>query len=600
MGKLGVGCVLALVALPVAAQRGTLDTYRAAPTPEDDFHVARPTDLGHLDWGAHLHLDYALNPLVWEDELGDSSTERFAVVEHQLVGTVGVALGLVDRLVVYAALPFVLAETGEDSDRVVALSAMPADGAALGDVRIGARLRLFGDDDDRGALALQATLSVPSATGTYAGESSVSVLPMLLGEIRFGPARLDLNFGALIRERSSHPDTNLVFRHELHAAAGLAVRVWQAEDPRTMLELLAQARIGTQAQDLFSRNFTHGEWLLGPRFTHGTGARVALGLGTALARGAGSPDFRAVLMVGWATPEELEQPHPCADDPEDLDGFEDDDGCNDPDNDRDGILDVDDECPMIPENMNDWEDTDGCPDEIPDTDGDGILDPDDQCVDQPEDPDGFEDEDGCPDPDNDGDGVLDGADGCPLQAGPIENRGCPDGDRDEDTLIDRRDNCPDVPGPVENMGCPAEERQSVRIEDGILEILDTVYFRTDRDVIQRRSFALLDNVARVIIAHPEIGRVRVQGHTDSRGSRDHNLDLSNRRALSVVNYLVEHGVARERLDAVGYGPDRPVVENARTPAQHAENRRVIFEIVNLHGNDITTTSSGPTADEIDR
>ena len=95
-------------------------------------------------------------------------------------------------------------------------------------------------------------------------------------------------------------------------------------------------------------------------------------------------------------------------------------------------------------------------------------------------------------------------------------KGCPDPDRDNDTVVDRLDNCPDEPGPVENQGCKL--KQLVKIVEGKLEILDIVYFALNQAVIERRSYKLLDEVARVINAHPEITKLRVEGHTDSQGN----------------------------------------------------------------------------------
>jgi hypothetical protein len=111
-----------------------------------------------------------------------------------------------------------------------------------------------------------------------------------------------------------------------------------------------------------------------------------------------------------------------------MDGFEDRNGCPDPDNDRDTILDGVDTCPLEPEDMNGVHDDDGCP-EV-DTDGDGLLDPRDTCPHEPEDRDRFQDEDGCPDPDNDADGILDVRDRCPLEPEVVngfeDEDGCPD------------------------------------------------------------------------------------------------------------------------------------------------------------------------------
>jgi hypothetical protein len=118
----------------------------------------------------------------------------------------------------------------------------------------------------------------------------------------------------------------------------------------------------------------------------------------------------------------------CVDDPEDFDGFQDDDGCPDPDNDDDGVLDTDDRCPDEPEEKDGFQDDDGCPD--PDNDGDGVPDATDMCPNDPEDFDGFEDGDGCPDPDNDGDTVRDATDKCPNDPETVngfeDDDGCPD------------------------------------------------------------------------------------------------------------------------------------------------------------------------------
>ena len=92
------------------------------------------------------------------------------------------------------------------------------------------------------------------------------------------------------------------------------------------------------------------------------------------------------------------------------------------DRDGDGIPDDVDQCPRIPEDLDGFQDDDGCPDE--DNDGDGITDKLDKCPNEPEDRDGFEDDDGCPDPDNDKDGVPDLADKCPNEPG-VPPDGCP-------------------------------------------------------------------------------------------------------------------------------------------------------------------------------
>ena len=275
----------------------------------------------------------------------------------------------------------------------------------------------------------------------------------------------------------------------------------------------------------------------------------------------------------------------CPDDPEDYDGFEDEDGCPDPDNDKDGIPDELDSCPNDPETYNGYKDEDGCPDGVVrDRDGDGIPDDVDKCPDEPEDFDGFEDEDGCPDPDNDKDGIPDKVDLCPNDPedfdGFEDEDGCPDPDNDHDRIPDKLDKCPNEPetynGFEDEDGCP--DKGLVVVQRGKLEIMDKIYFETDKDEILPRSFPLLDQIAGTIKGHPEIKLIEVQGHADERGDDEHNLDLTDRRAHSVMRALEDRGVELGRLKARGYGETKPVC------TQHNEdcwskNRRVEFIII---------------------
>jgi OOP family OmpA-OmpF porin len=124
---------------------------------------------------------------------------------------------------------------------------------------------------------------------------------------------------------------------------------------------------------------------------------------------------------------------------------------------------------------------------------------------------------------------------------------------------------------------PAPQEAQVELSGERLEVQGSVSFDTDQDVIQARSFPLLDRVVAFLQAHPELTRVRIEGHTDAKGNRAHNLDLSRRRARAVVRYLAAHGVDEARLGSEGYGPDRPVTEN-ETAQGRARNRRVEFRV----------------------
>jgi outer membrane protein OmpA-like peptidoglycan-associated protein len=178
-------------------------------------------------------------------------------------------------------------------------------------------------------------------------------------------------------------------------------------------------------------------------------------------------------------------------------------------------------------------------------------------------------------PDVDGDGFADASDRCPTLAGLAENGGCPDRDRDGDGVVDRKDECPDLPGEAEHGGC--HKLVAVKFEVDRFTFKDTIHFATGSDVIKASSAPLLDGIATVIQAHPEIARIRVEGHTDSVGGRAYNKGLSDRRARSVVRALVGRGVAAERLEAAGVGLDRPIADN-RSRAGRALNRRVELRV----------------------
>jgi outer membrane protein OmpA-like peptidoglycan-associated protein len=229
-----------------------------------------------------------------------------------------------------------------------------------------------------------------------------------------------------------------------------------------------------------------------------------------------------------------------------------------------------------------------------DTDGDGIPDRIDKCPTEPEDFDGDEDEDGCPEPDKDadGDGIPDKADGCKDQPGPKEYEGCPD--RDGDQIPDNVDKCPDEPGPAETEGCPVPKEEQVVLESDNIRIKGNILYETGKAIIQKQSYPLLDDVAKVLRDNPDVGPVLVEGHTDNVGSRPYNLDLSNRRAQSVVDYLVSKGVKRERLRAAGYGFDRPVSTND-TPLGRAKNRRTAFRLINEDADAPDTHKTDPGA-----
>jgi outer membrane protein OmpA-like peptidoglycan-associated protein len=290
------------------------------------------------------------------------------------------------------------------------------------------------------------------------------------------------------------------------------------------------------------------------------------------------PSYGAHLTLGW-TRRLIEPDHDhdglvdihdrCPAAAEDMDSFEDGDGCPDPDNDADHLPDRFDACPNEPLAL------EGCP--VRDSDDDGIKNDIDKCPSQAEDKDGFEDADGCPDLDNDADGVTDSSDRCVIVA---EDRdefgdddGCPDPDNDADGIPDPQDKCPNHVGLAENNGCP----KTVEIKRDPI-ILQGLTFKSGSAVIAPSSYASLDRVWESLVDWPEVN-IEIQGYTDNRGSYESNRILSQKRADAVVQYLVDKGTSSFRLNAVGYGPENPIADNTSAEGR-ATNRRVEMRRVN--------------------
>lgn len=257
------------------------------------------------------------------------------------------------------------------------------------------------------------------------------------------------------------------------------------------------------------------------------------------------------------------------------------------DTDGDGVYDKDDACPEVAglEAFNGCPDADGdgiedskdaCPNEAgskemngcPDADGDGIADKDDACPNEA----GTAALNGCPDAD--GDGVADKDDKCPSEAGPAANNGCPWEDKDKDGVLDKDDKCPEVAGTVANNGCPEVTEE---VQKQLNDYARTILFDTGKSSIKAESTAVMVDIITILKEYPN-AKFTVEGHTDSVGSATLNQKLSESRALSVKEFLVEKGIGEFRLSAVGYGEDKPIATN-KTRAGRKQNRRVEINLV---------------------
>ena len=143
---------------------------------------------------------------------------------------------------------------------------------------------------------------------------------------------------------------------------------------------------------------------------------------------------------------------------------------------------------------------------------------------------------------------------------------------------------PDIildPEPEVEVAIAPEPEELVPAEEVVEEILQTldlsgITFLFGSEEITEQGTVILDEVVTILNEHPEFAVV-VEGHTDNVGDENINLDLSQRRAISVMNYLINQGIQAERLSAVGYGETNPITSND-TPEGRAENRRIDFEV----------------------
>ncbi len=536
--------------------------------------VESATNLAPMAWNMSLWLGASDDPLVVYSVVDGDRMRTSRLVDTRVGGDLVLSGGLTAWLELTASAPLVVFQD-RDATSDVAVNGMlePIGSFGLGDLRLAAKLRLLRQAKHGVDVAFIPALGLPTSSSDddYFGDASLALSPELAIGRSFGRVRVGLNLG--YRSRPYQHVGTLIVDDELSAHAGVGVKV------NDRVEWAVTSSLAVSASDpLATFNQNHAELLTGPivQFTR-VQAIAAAGVGAA--EGFGTPDMRFLLGMRYASKAKALPPL-----------VEKIVAAPDLDADDDGVPDVDDRCVNDPgpaENL-------GCPDV--DSDGDGLIDRKDQCVTEPEDADGFADEDGCPDLDNDEDGVPDTTDACPLEAGVAANNGCPDTDRDGDTVVDRLDTCPDEPGEVENGGC--KSKPMATITEGKIAIVETVYFKTDKAIIEKRSFKLLEAVSAVLTAHGGI-RVRIEGHTDSQGNDAYNKDLSQRRAEAVRAFLVEHGVDEARLDAKGFGEEVPVKDN-RTKAGRAANRRVEFVIVDAAGMDVKSESHGPQDDTIDR
>ncbi|MCB9597095.1 MAG: hypothetical protein H6719_30505 [Sandaracinaceae bacterium] len=465
------------------AQGRSLDIERFRPTADRNGYLGIP--------GTRTPGEWAFDASLWTGYSSETLTLRrldtdtlVPIVRHRMSGELALQLGILDRIAVSFHAPVVLWQEVDPEP----LDAGPAISAsAVRDAFLGARVRILGEgatpDHERTegeGLAVQVGMTLPwGLEQQLAGEGSPQLEGRVIGEFRF----LDFGVAAEVGYRHRFAEPRLLgvqFANEIFFGAAVQSPTFIIPNLGAILEVRVVSSVD---QEAFLAASTAVEGDLGARWADGDVALTWM-VGTGFSGGVGTPGFRGMFGLEFAPRTHdldgdgfVDSVDQCERMPEDLDGFEDDDGCPDLDNDGDLVPDDDDRCPLIAADFDHDEDEDGCTDPERDRDDDGVDDDDDACPDDAEDVDGHEDEDGCPDPDDDGDGVLDADDACraePEDADGFQDEdGCPDPDDDGDGILDADDACPRVPedrdGHDDADGCPEIDDD----RDGVPDASDT-------------------------------------------------------------------------------------------------------------------------------
>jgi len=547
---------------PAAAQTRTPGFAIGRFNPSErgsDWFVSESLDLrGSNRLAIGVVGDYAHDPLaIYDRATGDKVT---SIISNQLYAHFGLSYVVAERLRLSLNMPVLMFQTGGSlTTPTTVLRAN--EGTYPGDLRFGADLRLFGGYGDPITMAIGAQLYFPTGKqDAFAGDGKFRFAPRLLAAGEVGPFVYAGRFEFVARANHARFDGDDE-GNEFFFSAAAGVRVANL--------VLGPELFGfTVVQpDPFEKVTTPVELLFGAHYLT-SDLRFGLGVGPGLSRGVGAPDVRVVGNLEWAP--QLSEPEPVAP-PAPVD---------DPDRDHDGVANTADACPDQAGVTNTDPKLNGCP--IQDGDGDQIADREDACPAEP----GVATTDpktnGCPPPkDADKDNIPDEVDACPSEAGVAttdpKTNGCPPPkDSDSDGILDPEDACPNAAGPKTNdpktNGCP-----TARLEQNEIRILEPVKFAVNSDRLLPASEPVLTSVMEVLAAHKEITKLEVRGHTDSRGGAANNLNLSKRRAASVLKWLTAHGIAADRLTSNGFGQTRPIDTND-TEEGRKNNRRVEFRI----------------------
>lgn len=617
--------MLAAVGLSAAQDLGGLDAHGVkitslSPSPTAPIRVYQPQDFLAGDWYAGFIGEYAMEPLTLVERQASGEEDVLLVVDDLLALNLGAGVALHERVRLELGLPVYLAY---DRDDIVAA---PDPAPGLGDLRFAAQVVLLRPEGDEGGLSLGLVPFLDLPTGMeeqFLGQAGLAGGGRLALSLDLGRVVLGADGGILARPQST---SAINLSNPLGAEAGLHAGFLLTDTLGLNLE-------GTSTFPLDANTVpgaeTPAELTTTLHGAYDSGLTWVLGGAAGLSRGAGTADFRVFLGLGWGKVR-AEEPPPEPVAPEEgalaievlLDGRR---VANAPvDLAGPAPLElVSSVEPVLYEHLTPGDAYTGTATNGPcmagtaeatvvaDTTTPLVIELEQKLSAQVR----LE--------------IYD-ADDKPLMGGVV-------------TWEREVENC--VPGQPLVLKESHTGRQSVGVgthtvfvtvegyntfadtvtlEEGDdelivvklrptkvqvtaerIEILEKVYFEFDGDQIDQRSADLLDEVANVLRRNPDILKVEVGGHTDSKGADVYNLDLSQRRVESVVKWLVAKGVSEDRLQAKGYGETEPIATND-TAEGRAENRRVEFTILEREATEDGAIirveqgeGSGPSQEKID-
>jgi hypothetical protein len=526
------------------------------------------------------------------------------LIDAQWTSDLTAAIGLFGRYQAGISVPFTLYLAGDEIDAMGMPRNFRLTESGIGDIRVEGKalLATLGEEEEY-TVGLTAGLSLPTgkdASRPYLGDTTVTGRIKGIFAAELGPVRAAVNLGLLFRGTTQSFKTEV--GHQLLYGAAAAYPV----NPRADIILEVFGRSGLNDFTKFYSDVNPFEADLAARYAISGMWSVTAGGGRGFGGGIGAPDLRLFAMAAFA-PDFRDRDKDgvfdvndkCPDQPEDRDGFQDNDGCPDLDNDTDQVPDAQDKCVNEAEDVDQFEDEDGCPeadndkDGIPDlndgcpnaaedhagkkpqdgcpastedTDGDTVNDTIDKCVDEAEDKDNFQDEDGCPDPDNDADGIPDDFDTCPNDAedpdGFEDEDGCPDPDNDKDGFPDAADRCPaqaeTLNGNKDEDGCPDPGADIARLAKDKIEVDERIAFvsKGGKTQVRDTSIKLVHLVALIMKGHPaEAPKVRIEVYAEGAGQAE-----TLKRAEAIRDVLVSKGVDAARLTPVGGGTGKSRVD----------------------------------------